>query len=296
MLDFDVAPDARLTPPSQPPHSPQRPRAPRSLQPSHLSIPRTLPAPGPTSLNWRSVLVHGCSTRYAVAGAGDPVVLVHGLSGSTRWWQRNLPVLAGRRRVYLVDLPGFGGMSRWRGRFALAEAADWLHTWMRAVGLRCADLVGHSMGGYICVQLAARHPDAVVRLALVDPAGIPSGRGLIGTALPLVEALAHTTPAFYPTLVLDGMRAGPTTVLRAASEILRGDVRALLHRVRAPTLLIWGRHDTLVPATNGVLLREALPDARLLVLDGAGHVAMFDRPHAFNSALLRFLHGEDVGV
>lgn len=283
MLDFDVAPDGRVAP-----HSPW------SSRPRSLVTPRIPSAPA--GLTWRTVLVHGRPTRYAMAGSGDPMVLVHGLSGSTRWWLRNLPVLAGRRRVYLVDLPGFGGMSRWRGQFALAEAADWLYAWMRAVGLESVDFVGHSMGGYICLQLAARHPEAVSRLALVDPAGIPTGRGLLGTALPLVEALAHTTPAFYPTLVLDGLRAGAATVVRAASEILRGDVRELLHRVHAPTLLIWGRHDTLVPVTNGALMREALPNARLLVLDGAGHVAMFDRPHAVNGALLRFLHGEAVGA
>lgn len=286
MLDFDVVPDTRLAPPPQPSRSPQ---------PSPLSASRTVSAPAAANVTWQSVLIHGLPARFAVAGAGDPVILVHGLSGSTRWWQRNLPALARRRRIYLVDLPGFGSMSRWWGRFALAEAADWLYAWMRAVRLECAGLVGHSMGGYICLQLAARHPEAVGRLALVDPAGIPTGRGLLGTALPLAAALAHTTPDFYPTLLLDGLRAGPATVLRAASEVLRGDVRELLHRVQAPTLLIWGRHDSLVPVSNGVLMREALPNARLLVLDGAGHVAMFDRPHAFNSALMRFLHGENVG-
>ena len=77
----------------------------------------------------------GYSVRYEIAGRGEPVVLVHGLSGSTRWWSRNIPALAERYSVYLLDLldlPGFGAMRR---RFVLAEAASWLSDWMGAVGL-----------------------------------------------------------------------------------------------------------------------------------------------------------------
>jgi pimeloyl-ACP methyl ester carboxylesterase len=249
----------------------------------------------PARLAWRETLVNGRRTRYAVAGDGEPLVLVHGLCGSTRWWRRNLDTLARHARVHLLDLPGFGAMSRWRGRFALAEAADWLYAWMRAVSLPPACLVGHSMGGYICLQLAARHPEVVHRLALAAPAGIPTGHSMLGEALPLARALLHTSPRFYPILLADALRAGPHAVLRAASDVMRGDVRELLAQVAPPTLLIWGARDTLVPAAAGAVMRDALPNARLLTLGGASHVAMFDRPHAFNSALLRFLQGEVVG-
>ncbi len=261
-------------------------------------VARTIEAPAATQksvhLSWRTADVQGQPARYAVAGSGSPVVLVHGLSGSTRWWQRNLPALADHHRVYLVDLPGFGGMTGWQGGFALAEAADWVHAWMDAVSLSRANLVGHSMGGYISLELAARHPEAVSRLTLVNPAGIPTGHDVVSATIPLATAVFHTSPAFYPTLLVDGLRAGPATVLRAASEILAGDVRELLAEVSAPTLLIWGKNDTLVPVSAGAVMREALPNARLLVLEGAGHVSMFDRPHAFNRAVLRFLAEDDA--
>jgi pimeloyl-ACP methyl ester carboxylesterase len=270
-----------------------------ALPPLPIVPPERVAAPAslakPAGLVWHATLVNGRRTRYAVAGAGEPLVLVHGLSGSTRWWRRNLPALASRARVYLLDLPGFGAMSRSRGRFALAEAADWLYAWMRAVSLPPACLVGHSMGGYICLQVAARHLEAVHRLALVAPAGIPTGHSIFDEVLPLARAILHSSPWFYPILLADALRSGPSTVLRAASEVVRGDVRELLAQVAAPTLLIWGARDTLVPAAAGAVMRNALPNARLLTLDAAGHVAMFDRPHAFNSALLRFLHGEVVG-
>ncbi|MDQ6694722.1 MAG: alpha/beta fold hydrolase, partial [Chloroflexota bacterium] len=90
----------------------------------------------PLPVTNRRVLVNGRWVRYQVVGEGTPVVLVHGLAGSTRWWARVTPSLAAHYRVYLVDLPGFGSMRRAPGGFALSEAASWLIDWMRAVGLR----------------------------------------------------------------------------------------------------------------------------------------------------------------
>jgi pimeloyl-ACP methyl ester carboxylesterase len=239
--------------------------------------------------------VGGWLVRYEAAGKGEPVILVHGLSGSTRWWSRNVRAIAGRYRVYLVDLPGFGKMRRLRRQFNLAEAADWLSKWMNAVGLERAHLVGHSMGGYICLHLAASRPEAVRRLVLVAPAGVPTGRSMVGYLGPLIGAALYATPSFLPVLVRDALRMGPATLWRAARDILAGDVREDLRRIRAPTLLIWGEKDTLVPPAIGDLLRGEIPGSRLLVLERAAHVPMFDRPKEFNAALLSFLAEEPVG-
>jgi len=228
-----------------------------------------------------------------VAGReGEPVVLVHGLSGSTRWWVRNVPALTERHRVYLVDLPGFGAMRRLRRRFVLAEAASWLSAWMEGVGLERAHLVGHSMGGYVSIRLAAQRPGAVHRLVLVDPAGVPTGRSMLGYLGPLLGALRYAAPSFVPVLVRDATRMGPATLWRAARDLLAEDVREDLRRIEAPTLLLWGENDTLVPPAIGDILRAEIPDSRLLILKRASHVPMFDRPEEFNAALLAFLAGE----
>src|SRR5436305_435126 len=109
----------------------------------------------------RQIRVNGQEVTYKVTGSGEPVVLVHGLSGSMRWWANTVPALAARYRVYLLDLPGFGSMRRFPGGFALKEAAAWLRACMRALGLPTVHLVGHSMGGYICLRVAAQNPEAV---------------------------------------------------------------------------------------------------------------------------------------
>ncbi|HEV2121509.1 MAG TPA: alpha/beta hydrolase [Chloroflexota bacterium] len=242
-----------------------------------------------------TVLVNGSPVHYLVAGSGEAVVLIHGLSGSTLWWRPTLPALLPGYRVFLVDLPGFGRMRRMARQFALSNAAHWLADWMQAVGLREANVVGHSMGGYIALQLAAIAPHAVSRLILVTPAGMPKSRTILGYTLPLIRALPHMAPRFFPVLVADALRAGPLTVLRAARDLTAQDVRAAASEVRAPTLIVCGRHDTLVPPSAGTVLRQLLPNARYLLIDGAGHVPMYERPSAFNEALLAFLGDQPVG-
>ncbi len=222
-------------------------------------------------------------------------MFVHGLSGSTLWWARNVPVLAERYRIYLVDLPGFGTMRRSRRPFVLAQAASWLSGWMEAAGLERAHLVGHSMGGYVSVRLAASRPEAVSRLVLVAPAGVPAGRSMLGHLVPLLLAARYATPAFMPVLVRDAMRMGPTTLWRAARDLLAEDVREDLRKIQAPTLLVWGENDPLIPPAVGDLLRQEIPGSRLLLLRGAAHVPMFDRPAEFDAALLSFLAGKPVG-
>src|SRR5215212_277365 len=151
----------------------------------------------------REARVGGHRVRYKVVGEGEPVVLVHGLSGSTRWWARNIAALAVTYRVYLVDLPGFGAMRRLCRHFILPEAATWLADWMEAVGLGEAHLVGHSMGGYVCLRLAAQRPEAMRRLVLVAPAGVPTGRSVFGHLVPLLLAARHAAPSFLPILAYD---------------------------------------------------------------------------------------------
>lgn len=243
----------------------------------------------------REVRISGYPIRYRTMGEGEPVILLHGLSGSSSWWRRNVPALAEHYQVFLLDLPGFGAMRRQRRRFALAEAATWLHSWMEAVGLERAHLVGHSMGGYVGIKLAAEHPEAVDRLVLVAPAGPTTHRPMLGYLGPLLLAAYRATPSFLPMLAYDALRMGSLTFWRTARDLLAGDLREELSRISAPTLLVWGERDPLVPPSAGKLLRSQVPPSRLIVLDRAGHVPMFDRPEEFNGALLCFLGGGAVG-
>src|SRR4051812_49292274 len=98
--------------------------------------------------------VDGRIARYSVMGEGEPVVLVHGLSGSTRWWGPVLRALSANYRLYLLNLPGFGALRGRQALLPLAEAALWIRSWAACVGLSHTHVVGHSMGGFISMDLA----------------------------------------------------------------------------------------------------------------------------------------------
>lgn len=228
-------------------------------------------------------------------GEHEPIVLVHGLSASMLWWTRNVESLAQKRSVYLVDLPGFGSMRRFATQFALAQAGAWLVSWMDAVGLGCVDLIGHSMGGYICMWIAAHYPERVRRLVLVSPAVMSRVHSVLGYTVPLLIGLRYLTPSFFLILFFDALRAGPITLLHTAQDLLRVDVHKDIKAITAPTLLVWGANDTLVPPTFAHVLRGEIAHARLLMLKHAAHVSMFDQPQQFNKAVNAFLQEENVG-
>jgi pimeloyl-ACP methyl ester carboxylesterase len=231
------------------------------------------------------------TVHYEVAGEGPAVVLIHGLSGSGRWWAYNVPVLAQRYRVYNVDLIGFG---RSRGqRLVLREAAGWLTEWLHVAGIAHAHLVGHSMGGYIATGVAAMVPQAVRRLVLVDALVLPMSPGLVSHALDLARAMRYMRLNFLPVLVGDALRAGPLTMWRATREVLGADLSDRLGAVQAETLVIWGEKDSLLDPKLGRKLAEQLARASFVCVEGAGHNPMWDRPQRFNELLLAFLANDD---
>jgi pimeloyl-ACP methyl ester carboxylesterase len=239
-------------------------------------------------LERRRAKIGPATIAYEVAGNGPPVMLVHGLSGSSRWWRRNIGALTPHRRVYVIDLIGFGA-SRARYPFALAEAAGYLARLLDQLELARVSLVGHSMGGLIVAELAADLPERIDRLVLVAPTALPLDPQLTTHALSLLRELRTLSPSFMPVLLADALRAGPLTFWRAARALMLTDLRPKLALIRAPTLVIWGEHDALVPLTFAQQLAQYLRYEELVVIKGAGHVPMWDCPQAFNRVLMEFL-------
>ncbi|HSJ24735.1 MAG TPA: alpha/beta fold hydrolase [Longimicrobiales bacterium] len=227
-------------------------------------------------------------------GSGPPVVLLHGLSGSRRWWRFTVPALAERFTVHVPELVGFGGSRRRMlvRQPDMQEMAEVVIDWMHAVGATDpVRLVGHSMGGQLALHIAAEQ-EMPHRLVLVNASGLlrpwtlPEAARLLSAALP---PRSWGAPAFLPTIAADAVRAGPRTLLHATRHLLRDDVSSLLGRITCPTLLLWGALDPLVPVSHGEVMRDGITDARLVVLENAAHNAMADQPELFNRVLLEFL-------
>ncbi|HET9222023.1 MAG TPA: alpha/beta hydrolase [Roseiflexaceae bacterium] len=241
------------------------------------------------SIARRRVQVGTATLSYQVAGAGPPLVLLHGLAGSGRWWQRNIAHLAQRFRVYVLDLIGFGA-SRGSHPLIFDEVAGYMVAWMDQLGIRSASIVGHSMGGLIAADLAANAPDRIERLVLVDAAAFLIEQRYVYHFQGLLRELFQVQVDFFTMLVADAYRAGPFTLLNAINQLLNTDFSAKLSQVQAPTLLVWGEHDAIVPLEIGKRLCRHLPaDNKLVVIKGAGHNPMWDRPGAFNRVVESFL-------
>lgn len=230
-----------------------------------------------------------------VGKAGPPLVLLHGLSGSWRWWRRSIDTLATRFRLLIPDLVGFGASRTRRPVPPLPDLAADLAEWIQARETGAVHLVGHSMGGQLAVHIAAERPELLRRLVLVDPSGLPRVTGPV-SALRFLWDIAPIWRwgdlRFLPVVMGDALRAGPTALSSAARRIVEDDVRPLLPRIRARTLIVWGDLDTWIPTDHAERFRAAIPDARVAWLDGAGHNSMVDRPDQFNRVVLDFLTEE----
>ena len=230
------------------------------------------------------VEVDGHPVRCRVTGSGEPLVLVHGLAGSWRWWSPVLGQLAARRRVHLVNLP------RLRHPVRAALLSRWLARWLDAAGLDYLELAGHSLGGLVAAELAGTRREQTRRLVLVAPAGIPCGRGFSGRALPLLKTL-YDVRRSLPMLTLDAVRTGPLDVVRGIAFVSDRDLRHELSAIRAPTLLVWGERDRLVPLRIAEEWRQAMVDVRLAYLH-CGHVPMLEAPAELAACMLSFLDDE----
>jgi pimeloyl-ACP methyl ester carboxylesterase len=169
------------------------------------------------------------------------------------------------------------------------------------VGLERVDVIGHSLGGLVATELAAREPGRVRRLALVAPAGVPCGRGVVRRSLPLFEEL-YDVRRQLPTIVADALRTGPVSLVHGVVYVWERDVRAELGDVQAPTLLVWGERDRLVPARIAEEWQRLLPHSRLVRLP-CGHVPMWEAPDELAANVLDFLGeqlpdeaGDDAGL
>jgi pimeloyl-ACP methyl ester carboxylesterase len=205
-------------------------------------------------------------------------VLVHGLTASTYFWRSTIAALEPEYDVRVVQIPGL----------PYREAADWLGDWLIREGITGAAVVGHSMGGTVALLTAAENPGAVGRLVLIAPAGIFARRRRRAYFLPLLRSVGGN-PRRVILAARDVVRIGPLRLWRIGSDLLAGDVTPALASVKAPTLLVWGESDRVVPPSVAGVFCEELPDARLVILERCGHVPMLQAPSGLNAALLAFL-------
>ena len=280
-----------------------------------FETPAAIPPPGPGE---KDTVVDGVRWRSReVEGRGDvTVVFVHGLMASSASWRKVLESASGGRPAIAVDLPGFGYSARpWPHDYTYGGQAAALLAFLDRRKIGRTALVGNSLGGATAVVVAAARPGRVAALVLVDP---PSSSWEIPWHLRLLRApvvgelagelacrplfawgLRHvlfargdrlaeeTVDGYWWPITVPGTRRA---ALAAARSTIAGFDK-LEAAVRAPTLILWGREDRLIPARTGLFPSERIPGARLVVLPDAGHMPQEEAPEAFSREVTGFLDG-----
>lgn len=262
-----------------------------------------------------TVVPGGVTLAYDDAGSGRAVLFVHGWPLDRTIWLGQLGGLATHARCIVPDLRGFGGSAGDArdagGGVTIDQHADDLAGLLDTLAIPRAVVCGLSMGGYIALALLARHPGRVEGLILADTrAGADSAvqRAARERLIAFVEAqgvaaladqqlgkmVGTTTRATRPELcdMLRGMMAAapPHGVVGAQRAMLvRHDWTAALASITVPTLVVAGAEDAIIPVAEQRAMADAIPGAQWVEIPGAGHVAPFERPAAFNHAVMEFL-------
>jgi pimeloyl-ACP methyl ester carboxylesterase len=270
------------------------------------------------------VELHGQRVAYHLLGEGPAVVLIHGITSSSRTWRSVMHGLAERHRVVAPDLLGHGRSGKPRGDYSLGAYASGLRDLLTVLGVSKATVVGHSLGGGIAMQFAYQFPDRLERLVLVDSGGLGEEVSLALRAATLPGAEFVLPLLFGPVTRAVGRAVGRvlgrlgvkvSADVRGLAEGLEslGDSdarRAFVHTARSvidprgqrvdardrlylsedvPTMLIWGAKDPIIPLDHGRRAHELMPHSRLEVFPGAGHFPFNDDPELFVEVLSGFI-------
>ena len=274
------------------------------------------------------VTAGGVKTHFVTRGkVGTPVVLVHGFGSSTYSWNANMEALSRSHRVYALDIKGFGLTAKPRdGQYNLAEYTRHLLAFLDVMKLEKPVLVGHSMGGAVVTRLALLHPERVRALVLVDPAPVAFGReeaekaekkpeagpprnnlgsrmlsAVLRTVITRERVEAGLKSAYHdPSKVTQAMVEhtyrpftieGAPEALAAMTASMNRDEPKLppLKTLAMPVLLVWGRHDRVVPTALFDLYVKTIPNVQTAMFENSAHLPHEEEPDAFNARLLAFL-------
>jgi pimeloyl-ACP methyl ester carboxylesterase len=267
-------------------------------------------------LEIRQVVVDGRQVAYRRTGAGPALLLVHGGLSDGREWLPVMSRLADVADLVAVDVPGCGASDDPPDGSSLADIADVMAGFVRALGLERPHLGGLSYGGGLALQVATRHPDLPGSLVLMS--GYAGWGGSLepeelavrlAWARSLVEEPPHQDPvAMVPGLLGSGLtpeladllaqatagfRPGPTRVLLEGFAV--ADLRDELSAVRCPTVVVHGELDARAPRPVADALHRGIPGSRLVVLRGVGHMVNLEAPDAV-AALLRDVVTGGAGI
>lgn len=254
----------------------------------------------------KQIVLHDILVTYYEAGENKPgtpaIVFLHGWrSQGSVWfpvWEKLLEQGGGFPfALYALDLPGFGKSETPRGVFTLADYASVAEEFIKKLGLTEVVLVGHSFGGRIGIKVASAQEITLQKLVLVGSAGFRSRGGLLALKrvvakivkpLFLFSFMQPVRRKVYSLLGAQDYTATPK-LQKTFIYITQEDLTSLLPQITLPTLLVWGEDDCDTPVSFGERMRDALPNAKLVIFKNAGHFCFLDQTDLFVKEFSAFL-------
>jgi pimeloyl-ACP methyl ester carboxylesterase len=269
----------------------------------------------------RYVEVRGSRVRFRTEGSGLPAVLIPGIGAPLESWEWTIAALRDHYTTYAFDYPGFGFSDPVDSSFTPNGSGRTTLAFMDAVGVQRAIIVGSSLGGGIATMAAGMAPGRCAGLVLVAPAGYGPWVSHIArlVALPRVGEGAAVVVRKYPRIMLQNLFADhrliPDRLVEIAArdaarrstienylKALRGlvtlrgirpdvvaEIRAAARRIIAPTLIVWGDRDRVIPADQAPVVAQTISGSRLHMMSGLGHVPFIEAADAFNRTMMAFL-------
>jgi pimeloyl-ACP methyl ester carboxylesterase len=275
-------------------------------------------------VQWRQhlhrVALPGADVNYVEIGAGDPILFLHGISGSWQNWLENLPHFGRGHRAIALDLPGFGASPMPSWELDMPAYGRLVHDFCEKLGIEGATIVGNSMGGFIAAEAVTSGPARFERLVLVSAAGIINTWNPEERAVATAWAWKTFGPHFadrgrwivthprardvvfgpfvrYPgrlraDLLFEQIHNGLQRADGfgdALHAVIRHDIRERLGTIEMPTMIVWGQSDHVIPMSAALSYHRRIPHSRLEIFERTGHVPQLERPLRFNGLLDEFL-------
>ena len=257
------------------------------------------------SIKSRRIQIGNLKIRYYNGGKGEPLLVLHGGNSHAGPWAKNLKELSEKYTVYVPDLPGFGLSQEMKGRYYITELVEFVRDFAEAVGLESFYLMGHSLGGGIAASYAIQYPEQVRKLILIDsmcmgyeiavwvrmlsvPGLVRSiGTGVVG----LLKGIKWIAEGMFRSMEVILPVSEASLIIGTSAANLQAQTLVLTKRLSeivAPTLIVWGNKDRIVPVKHAYAIANVIPNCQLQIM-GGGHCAYQDKLKEFSCLVRNFL-------
>jgi pimeloyl-ACP methyl ester carboxylesterase len=289
--------------------------------------PEVCRAPDETPVYPQTILIAGVKIHFVEMGQGPPLLFLHGLGGSWKDWTANLQSFRPSYQVMAIDFPGFGDSDKPEVDYSIEWLTVVVERFLQERKLNQVNIVGHSMGALVALNLAARPDSRAKTLMIIDAVGIGDKAEFLSHALTkrimgsdsrwesieevlkdefksMIESFIKgqkpkTSKEFFESVPKSPFTGRPllpmTPAVQMSASIMDFDVLPKLSLIRQPTLILWGAKDPIAPPQGASLLKSKIPQATLMMLEGCGHSPMQEQPGRFNQKVWNFLQAAESG-